>query len=46
MAEAISIEQDQMRLHIVQHFLLLESFYEKERTEIRLNRHQVVDRDA
>ena len=32
-------EQDQMQLHIVQHLLLLESFYEKERTEIILNRH-------
>ena len=39
-------EQDQMQSHIVQHLLLLESFYGKEKTEIRLNLHQVVDRDA
>ena len=30
-------QQDQMQSRIVQHLLLLESFYEKETKEIRLN---------
>ena len=40
------MEQDQMQLHIVQHLLSLISFYEKEKMEIGLNRHHVVDRAA